>query len=165
MPLHIVHWYIFLYTDSMPELSLTSEQEIAQLERMLAEKKDLLGRQQTGGVPVEIPHDKEMIREIVKEKLAVTPGTQLPPQQQTAAAQHQPVPQPAPQAHAVPSYASDDLHAKVQELIELAFSKSLDHAIDLAKATQNAALIDAFHDMMVDELYDHLVETGKLQRI
>ena len=149
----------------MPELSQTSEQEIAQLERILAEKKALLERQQqTGGVSAEIPHDKEMIREIVKEKLAATPGMQRPHEQATIV-QQQPVPLPPTQAHAVPSYASDDLHAKVQELIERAFSRSLDEAIGLAKATQNAALIDAFHDMMVDELYDHLVETGKLEKI
>ncbi|MBI3442988.1 MAG: hypothetical protein HY007_04425 [Candidatus Sungbacteria bacterium] len=142
----------------MPEISPTSQQEIAQLEQMLAEKKALLERQQqSSGAPVvEAPHDREMIAEIVKEKLAATPGTQAP---------QQPVPQPAPQGHAVPSYASDDLHAKVQELVELAFAKSLNEAIVLAKATQNAALIDAFHDMMVDELYDHLVETGKLEKI
>ena len=149
----------------MPELSPTSEQEIAQLERMLAEKKALLEQQQAAGMPAEIPHDKEMIREIVKEKIAATPGAQTPPSQQTTIVQQQPVPQPAPQAHDVSSYASDDLHAKVQELVELAFSKSLNEAIGLAKATQNAALIDAFHDIMVDELYDHLVETGKLDKI
>lgn len=149
----------------MSELSPTSEQEIAQLERMLAEKKALLEQQQASGVPAEIPHDKEMIREIVKEKLAATPGAQTPPPQQATIVQQQPVPQPPPQAHDVSSYASDDLHAKVQELVELAFSKSLNEAIGLAKATQNAALIDAFHDVMVDELYDHLVETGKLDKI
>lgn len=149
----------------MSELSPTSEQEIAQLEQMLAEKRALLEQQQTGGVAGEVPRDKEMIREIIKEKLAATPGTQTLPPQQAAAAQQRPVPQPPPQTHAVPSYASDELHAKVQELVELAFAKSLSQAIDLAKATQNAALIDAFHDVMVDELYDHLVETGKLDKI
>lgn len=156
----------------MSELSPTSEQEIAQLERMLAEKKALLEQQramptgrQASGTPAEIPHDKEMIREIVKEKLAATPGAQTPPSQQATVVQQQPVPQPPPQAHNVSSYASDDLHAKVQELVELAFSKSLNEAIGLAKATQNAALIDAFHDVMVDELYDHLVETGKLDKV
>ncbi len=148
----------------MPELSPTSQQEIAQLERVLAEKKALLEQQQTAGASAEMPHDKEMIREIVKEKLALTPGAAAP-QQQAVAAQQQPVPQPAPQSHTVASYASDDLHAKVQELVELAFAKSLNEAIGLAKATQNAALIDAFHDIMVDELYDHLVETGKLDKI
>lgn len=149
----------------MPELSPTSQQEIAQLEQMLAEKKALLERQQAGGTPAEIPHDKEMIAEIIKEKLATTPGVATPPPQQATIVQQQPVPQPPPQAHDVSSYASDDLHAKVQELVELAFSKSLNEAIGLARATQNAALIDAFHDVMVDELYDHLVETGKLDRI
>ncbi len=152
----------------MPELSPTSEQEIAQLEQMLAEKKALLGlrrmSEQAGGTPAEIPHDKEMIREIIKEKISATSGAQ-PAAQQATTAQQQPVPQPSPQAHDVSSYASDDLHAKVQELVELAFAKSLTEAIELAKATQNAALIDAFHDVMVDELYDHLVETGKLEKI
>lgn len=141
-----------------------SEHDIAELERALAEKRTLYEQQKASGEISAVPHGRELVSEIVKEKLAAAPGTP-PPQQQATAVQQQPVPQQAPQTHAVPSYAADDLHAKVQELVELAFAKSLNEAIAFAKATQNAALIDAFHDVMVDELYDHLIETGKLEKI
>ena len=152
----------------MPEATQTSpvsEHDIAELERMLTEKRSLYEQQKASGEISAVPHGRELVSEIVKEKLAATPGVQPLAQQQATVAQQQPVPQPAPQTHAVPSYAADDLHSKVQELVELAFSKSLGEAIELAKATQNAALIDAFHDIMVDDLYDHLVETGKLEKI
>jgi hypothetical protein len=151
----------------MPEATQTppvSERDIAELERVLAEKRSLYERQKTDGEITAAPHGREMISEIIKEKLATTPGVQSS-MQQASMAQQQPIPQPARQAHAVPSYAADDVHPKVQELVELAFSKSLGEAIELARATQNAAIIDAFHDIMVDELYDHLVETGKLEKI
>ena len=62
-----------------------------------------------------------------------------------------------------PSYLSEDLKSQVQELVNMTFEKGLDTAIERAKATKNAALIDAFHDAVVDELFAHLVERGKLK--
>ena len=53
----------------------------------------------------------------------------------------------------------------VQNLVNTAFTKSLKDAADDARKTNNAALIDAFHDALVDQLYDHLVERGKLKKL
>jgi len=146
----------------MPELSPTTEQEIANLERVLAEKRAAFEQQKVGGAIQEVPHAKEILRETVKEKLAPSPGAPPPPPPP-------PAPQPAasvkPGVVPLPSYLSEELQAKVKELVEMAFAKSLNEAIETAKATQNPALIDAFHDMIVDELYQHLVESGKLQRV
>jgi hypothetical protein len=60
---------------------------------------------------------------------------------------------------------SEELKSKVQELVNIAFSKTIDDAIKQAQATNNAALIDAFHDALVDELYNYLVERGKLKKL
>ena len=38
-------------------------------------------------------------------------------------------------------------------------------AIKNARAIGNPAIIDAFHDALVDELYDHLIERRKLQKL
>ncbi|MDX1535581.1 MAG: hypothetical protein R3346_02380 [Candidatus Spechtbacterales bacterium] len=64
-----------------------------------------------------------------------------------------------------PSYQSPELRDKVQELVNMAFEKDINSAIDRAKKEDNPALLDAFHDALVDYLYDHLVERGKLEQL
>ena len=46
-----------------------------------------------------------------------------------------------------------------------AFANSIASAAKKARDTNNPALMDAFHDALVDQLFDHLVERGKLERI
>jgi len=149
----------------MAEVSQNAEQEIAELERMLAEKRAALEMQRKTGEAGELPHPKEVLRELIKEKIASTPGSVgLPP----------PLPPPTSQSvkpklpklsEETPSYELEELQPKVRQLVEHAFQKSLDEAISLAKSADNEALLDAFHDIIVDELYDHLVETGKLEEV
>ncbi len=144
----------------MAEIPQHIEKEIAELERALAEKRAVLQSKHEEGEIEEMPHPKEILREVMKERIAATPGAApvsfQPPAQATPS-----TPPPAGPS----SYASSELKPKVDELVRLAFEKSLDEAIKLAKATENAALIDAFHDVMVDELYDHLIAEGKLEQV
>lgn len=63
------------------------------------------------------------------------------------------------------SYQLPELHEKVQELVNKAFEKDIDSAIEEAKKENNPALLDAFHDALVDYLYEHLVERGKLKEV
>jgi hypothetical protein len=63
------------------------------------------------------------------------------------------------------SYVLPKLKDKVQELVNLVFNKGLDEGIKEASKTNNSALIDAFHDILVDELYNTLLERRKLERI
>ncbi|MEK7154104.1 MAG: hypothetical protein AAB792_00915 [Patescibacteria group bacterium] len=139
----------------------TLEQEIARIERDLAFKRETLEKQKQTGVISEVPHEKETLREIVGEKMTpsatptpqavpTTPGAGVP----TGSVGIEP-----------PSYMSEELKGKVQELVNTAFSKTIDDAIKQARATNNAALIDAFHDALVDELYNYLVERGKLKKL
>ena len=115
------------------------EQEIVDIEKNLAERREALSR--------------ETLHEVVRQKIADAPAPQPTPA---------PAPTPTPSTDpgsAVPV----ELQQKVQALVNVAFLKSIDEAIKEAKATNNAALIDAFHDLLVDELYNHLVERGKLK--
>jgi len=136
------------------------EQEIAQIERDLASKRAALEKQKEAGAIPEVPHEKETLREIIGER--ISPSTVPTPQPVPT-----PTPQPAPTAPAVepPSYLSEELKNKVQELVNDAFSKTIDDAIKKAQAVDNAALLDAFHDALVDELYNYLVERGKLKKL
>lgn len=141
----------------MVERGATIEQEIARLEQQLQEKKSALSNQENA--PQEtIPSDKEILHEIVGEKIQeIIPEQPSEPQVAVPA-------QPAP-AVEPPLYLSSELKDKIQQLINLAFSKSIDEAIQEAAKTNNAALIDAFHDVIVDELYNTLIERKKLEII
>lgn len=142
----------------MAEVSQNAEQEIVELERTLAQKRAALEEQKSTGAIEEIPETKEILREALREKIAATPGAVIPPSGQI------PLPPPPPPSTAKPpSYLTDELRPKVEELVKIAFSKSIDEAIRLAKSADNAALLDAFHDYIVDELYNQLVERGKLK--
>src|SRR3989344_2653630 len=120
------------------------EQEIAQIEQDLAMKRESLREQNK-----ELPHDKEILHSVVKEKL----NPAMP----------SPAPAPDPSTSSGSSTIPPELHQKAQALVNVAFTKSINEAIKEARATNNAALIDAFHDLLVDELYQHLVERGKLK--
>jgi len=121
------------------------EQEIVQIEKELATKRESLLEQNK-----ELPHDKEILHSVVREKLNPAMPNPVPVQSGTGQSVS-PIP--------------PELHQKVQALVNVAFIKSIDEAIKEARATNNAALIDAFHDLLVDELYQHLVERGKLKQM
>lgn len=138
-------------------MSENIQNEIDVLEQQLAEKRASLesGSAETGQ---EIPHEKEILREVVGEKIQQYSPSYLP-----AGRQGQPAPA-SPDGDDQPSYAPE-LAEKVQELVNLAFSKSIDDAIKDVVKSGNPALVDAFHDTLVDQLYDTLIERKKLEPV
>jgi len=52
---------------------------------------------------------------------------------------------------------------QVDALISLAFEKGLPEAISVARDLENPALLDAFHDTLVDCYYKTLIEKGILK--
>lgn len=136
----------------MAENPNSIQQEITRLEQQLTEKRASL-EQQSAETDKEVPHDKEILRQVVGEKIqehapAYTPQAQSQPHDDTAQ-----------------SYADPNLKDKVQELVNLAFNKSLEEGIKEAAKLNNSALIDAFHDVLVDQLYDALLERKKLEPV
>ena len=144
------YWFLILcYHKDMPETGATIEQEIAQLEKQLQEKKANLGQQpeQKESLP-----DKEILRQVVGEKIQ----------------QHAPVyvPKPSPQTQTDDSGSiPEELRDKIQELVNHVFQNSLEQGIKEAVKSKNPALIDAFHDVLVDQLYDTLLERKKLGKM
>ena len=139
------------------ETSETVQQEIAQLEKQLAEKKADL-EQQSSETKIEVPHDKEILRQVVGEKIQ-----QHLPAGRQALQGYQPAPQ-KPQDDQL-SYNDPQLVGKVQELVNIAFTKGVDDAVRSVVQSGNPALIDAFHDVLVDQLYDALVERKKIDEV
>lgn len=54
---------------------------------------------------------------------------------------------------------------QIQLLTDLAFEKGIPHAVEVAKRLENPFLLDEFHKALVDELYNKLIEEGKLKQI
>lgn len=52
---------------------------------------------------------------------------------------------------------------QVGALIALVFEKGIKEAISVAKALDNPAILDEFHDVLVDRYYQILVEKGILK--
>lgn len=128
----------------------TLEQEIANIEQKLAEKKAELSKEELHAAV------KEQIQEKVPEYQPQTVPATLPPLAGSF--------DPAPSGE-LPSYLSAELQEKIQELVNIAFTQSIEEAVKSVTKLNNPALIDAFHDVLVDQLYNTLVERGKLKKI
>ena len=131
----------------MVETPSTIEQDIAELEKQLESKKAALEGEKS---------EKDILHGIIGEKI------------QEHAPAYQAQPAPSSQTHAIsepPSYLSQELKEKIQSIVNLVFSGSLEDGIKEAAKSNNAALIDAFHDILVDELYDQLVERKKIEKV
>ncbi|MDO8495776.1 MAG: hypothetical protein Q7S32_04700 [bacterium] len=133
------------------------EQEIADIEKRLAEKKAAL---QESHDAEETPSDKAVLHEVVGEKIQEMSPQGLP----TVSAPVQPVTPPPPPSDP-PAHLSEDLKNQIQTLVNITFTKSLADALKELAKIENPALLDAFHDVLVDQLYDTLVERGKLEKI
>ena len=132
----------------MPEAPSTIEHDIAELEKRLEEKRAALGQEKS---------EKEILHEVVGEKIkehvptysSSSPSVTIPPPTQVEP----------------PSYLAQDLKDKIQSVVDLVFSKNLEEGIKEAAKSGNPAFIDAFHDILTDELYDQLIEKRKLDKV
>jgi len=139
------------------------EREIADIEKRLAEKKAALEQTQS---EQPVTQEKDILREVVSEKAqefasSYQPSAPAPTQSATPATDDTlfpPISEP-------PSYLSNELKDKVQCLVNTAFTKGLTEAVKEVSKMNNPALLDAFHDVLVDQLYDVLIERGKLEKI
>ena len=125
--------------------------EIAELEKRLIEKKQELKKEADR-------HDREVIKEVLKEKLeepiaskAVPPATPLPTQKVVV--------------KKAKELKGEKKERQAQLLTDLAFEKGVSHATEVAKKLDDPFILDEFHDTLVDELYNYLVEQGKLKQV
>lgn len=121
--------------------------EILELEKKLAEKKQELTERKEGEKT-----EKELIKEIVKEKI-----------EQTAISSPSATPQQI--ATKTKEIAGEPKERQIQLLVNLAFEKGIVQAVEVAKGLNNPYLLDELHDVLVDEYYNKLVEQGKLKSI
>lgn len=71
---------------------------------------------------------------------------------------------PAPPASAPAPAGSDvEKERQLKILVDMAFGEGINKAVEAARATGDAYLIDKLHDTLIDELHEQLVEKGKLK--
>ena len=118
-------------------------EEIKWLEERLEARKQELS--ESG----EIKHEKEIVREAIRE------AAQTPP----------PTPSISDDAALQTVY---DLKEKehehiIEELISLALAKGLASAMKVANSLKNPHLLDEFHDALADKYYEKLLDSRKLK--
>ena len=113
-------------------------------ERVLVKKEQL----SQGGL--EVPEDKELIKEAIGEKIEESLKNYPP-----AVELHKT--SPAFSSPAPPVLAEDeDTKQKLNELVQIALNESIPKAVTTALKTSNAYLIDKLHDTLVDKYYEVL---------
>lgn len=139
----------------MLEGQSTIEQQISNLEQQIREKRAILKSEVGGeaeGQVFEGPSEKEIIHSIVGEQIQ----QKMP---------NHPVRSSSQSSGTSALYQDPDLQPLVQDLVNIAFNKGIPEAVKEASRSKNPALIDAFHDVLVDELYSALIERKKLEEV
>ncbi|OGZ61379.1 MAG: hypothetical protein A3H51_01225 [Candidatus Spechtbacteria bacterium RIFCSPLOWO2_02_FULL_38_8] len=117
-------------------------------------------QQETGDSSFKPQNHKELIHQVVGEKLGkpVLPSVQSDDETDEDKVETE-------EDIGEKSYEKPELKSSVDELINITFEKDLDTAVGKVKTENNPALLDAFHDALVDKLYDHLVQSGRLKQL
>ena len=133
----------------------TPHQEIAELERLLEEKRQALAAE--GKILEEREAFGETFRERYGEALAPAP-----PLSPSAA------PPPAPPADELARHAealgAKERQEQLEHLIALAFSKGIRAAADVARHA-TPWLMDELHDTLADRYYRQLIESRQLKAL
>lgn len=103
--------------------------------------------------------EKEFTPEREKEILKETVSEEVQKAQPVSSSQKKTVKQSTQQIKSQPQ------QRQVKLLTDLAFEKGISHAVEVAKRLESPYLLDEFHDALVDELYNKLVQEGKLKAI
>jgi len=122
------------------------------LDEIVEEVEKRQQEKESGDTQYDAQRQKQIIHEIVGKKLG-KPQMNQGTSPTTV----------APTNHGDKSYDTPELKPQIDSLINLVFERDLDIAVDQAKAQNNPAVLDAFHDALVDKIHDKLIQTGKLK--
>jgi len=140
----------------------TRENQVSELDKLASDRKI-----EQGYIPQSPEQDKgvlhEAIGEKIKESIPEYAPRQLGPneesqEQLTSGQMHTP--------HYCPNEGiSEELIPEVQKLINITFTDGVEVALKYLKQTGNLALIDAYHDTLVDEVFKDLIERKKIEEV
>ena len=122
------------------------EEILKNFEQKRAEALKALESKEAGLSPEK---QKEILKDVVSEKIQTIQPSQV--NQQVA--------------QKIQELQEQPKERQIQILTEMAFEKGIVYAVEIAKNLDNPYLLDEFHDVLVDQLYNKLVEEGKLEKI
>src|SRR3989338_5270206 len=128
----------------------TPEEEIRELERLLAEKRKTLEEK---GIEKE---PKEMFREVFKEYVEAKKPLLPPPAVQLPSAVSD------EQKNKADELKMKEREEQLEHLINVSFEKGLLDAVTMAE-TMTPWLLDELHDRLADKYYDKLVQSDRLK--
>lgn len=117
------------------------------------------------------PEKVESIPEVIPEiKPEAEPIPEMTPQETKG---EMPVTIPAPSLAPADQTTKEEIknikdlnkEKQVQALSRLAFSQGISYAISVARGLNNAYVLDALHDYLIDQLYEELIKKGKLKEL
>ncbi len=115
-----------------------------------AKKAEVLRQAENQEVELSMEKQKEILKDAVYEK--VKNATYTASQQQTVQQQ-------------VQKLKDEPKERQIELLVQMAFDKGIVEAVEIAKNLKSPYLLDEFHDTLVDNLYNKLVEQGKLKQV
>lgn len=139
----------------MSETEKSQHREIAELERLLAEKKQALAAE---GKAIE---DREVFQEAYRETFREETRPSI--SQPKYGTQTAPLTPQELKTHALEVLTADQAQ-QLNALIEIAFTKGIRVAADVARHA-TPWLLDQLHDKLQDQYYEKLVQIGKLKAL
>jgi len=143
---------------------MTDQESIKSLEEEIQALEEKLAARKAEGEPRE---EKEVFREVLKEHV----------EHVKEAAEREPA-SGKPDATAVPgsslydyaaqiekkggAEAEDEHKEQVDALVEIALTKGIAEAVNVARHLRNPHLLDDFHDALIDEYYEKLVQAREI---
>ena len=122
------------------------EEILKNFEKKRAEALKVLESKEAG---LSLEKQKEILKDVVSEKIQTIQPSRV--NQQVA--------------QKIQELQEQPKERQIQILTEMAFEKGVVYAVEIAKNLDNPYLLDEFHDVLVDQLYNKLVEEGKLEKI
>ncbi len=153
-----------------PAAVKSREEEILELERQLAAKKaafqekDLSAKALASaeappsGAKVEKPLEQALNKETPTASIPIPAAPVVPPAAKIAIDQ-------AAVKEDVQKFKGVEKNQQLKSLVDLAFLKGVNYAIEVARNLDSPYLMDEFHDVLIDEFRQKLVEGGKLEEI
>ncbi|MDP3727757.1 MAG: hypothetical protein Q8R35_03940 [bacterium] len=150
--------------ETIPGGEQTPHQEIAELERLLAEKKQALA-DESAARP-----ERELFRETFRETYgeALSPQTPPPSTDSTSSPQansgQTPSLPPDELAKHAAALAAQEREEQLESLIAIAISKGVTAAAGVARRA-TPWLMDELHDRLCDRYYQHLIASRQLKAL
>jgi len=157
------------YSDRIKQL----EEKLSQTEAMLAEREDQMTKfapKEREKAEVSTKDRAEKFKERLKEVLQKESPEKATPEEGSAP-KKKPTPPPPPAKGKDAELIADleklmglDRPQQVNALVLLTFKRGINYSAAIAFKLKDPYLLDSFHDALVDELHDYLVQKGKIKK-